>query len=142
MTGAEALALIAERAVTLPEVETVALAGACRRVLAQDLVAPRSVPPHDNSAVGGCGVRFADLVGGGETVLPVRGRAAAGHPLESVPQRGEAVRIFTGAPMPAGLDTVYMQEDVQLEDNRVRLPPGLKRGANRRKAGEDIAAGA
>ena len=142
MTGAEALALIAERAVTLPEVETVALADACGRVLAQDLVAPRSVPPHDNSAVDGYAVRFDDLVGGGETVLPVRGRAAAGHPLEAVPHPGEAVRIFTGAPMPAGLDTVYMQEDVQLEGDRVRLPPGLKRGANRRKAGEDIAAGA
>jgi molybdopterin molybdotransferase len=126
MTGAEALALIAERAVALPETEHVPLKQAAGRVLAQDLVAPRSVPPHDNSAVDGYAVFFDDLEPGAETVLPVGGRATAGHPLGRAARRGEAIRVFTGAPMPEG----------------VRLPPGLKRGANRRKAGEDLVKGA
>ena len=55
---------------------------------------------------------------------------------------GEAARIFTGAPMPAGADTVFMQEDVRSDGDFVLLPPGLKRGANRRLAGEDVCAGA
>jgi molybdopterin molybdotransferase len=76
-----------------------------------------------------------------ETVLPVTGRAAAGHPLGRSARRGEAIRIFTGAPMPDGADTVMMQEDCALEDERVRLRPGIKKGANRRHAGEDIAKG-
>ena len=66
------------------------------------------------------------------------GAAAAGPPIAP----GEAIRIFTGAPMPEGADTVFMQEDVRLDDaGRALLPPGLKRGANVRPAGEDIAAG-
>lgn len=141
MTGAEALAIIAERVVALPETEEVPLQEAARRVLARDLVAPRSVPPHDNAAVDGYAVFFDDLVPGAETVLPVTGRAAAGHPLGRPARRGEAIRIFTGTPMPEGLDTVYMQEDVRLEGDRVHLPPGLKRGANRRFAGEDVREG-
>jgi molybdopterin molybdotransferase len=142
MTGAEALALIADRVVALPEIENVPLKEAAGRILARDLVAPRSVPPHDNSAVDGYAVLFDDLTPGGETLLPVGGRAAAGHPLGRGARRGEAIRIFTGAPMPAGLDTVFMQEDVALDGDNVRLPSGLKRGANRRKAGEDISEGA
>jgi molybdopterin molybdotransferase len=142
MTGAEALALIAARVVALPEAEAVGLKGAAGRILAADLVAPRSVPPHDNAAVDGYAVFFDDLAPGVETVLPVAGRAAAGHPLGRAGKRGEAIRIFTGAPMPEGPDTVFMQEDVRRDGDRVHLPPGLKRGANRRFAGEDVKAGA
>src|SRR5690606_40410504 len=142
MPGAEALAIIAERVIALRELEEGALGEAARRVLARDLVAPRSVPPCDNAAVDGYAVSFDDLVPGAETVLPVAGRAAAGHPLGRPARRGEAIRIFTGAPMPEGPDTVYMQEDVRLEGDRVHLPPGLKRGANRRFAGEDVQEGA
>ena len=142
MTGAEALALIAARVVALPEREAAGLKGAAGRILAADLVAPRSVPPHDNAAVDGYAVFFDDLAPGVETVLPVAGRPAAGHPLGRAGKRGEAIRIFTGAPMPEGPDTVFMQEDVRREGDRVHLPPGLKRGANRRFAGEDVKAGA
>ena len=74
-------------------------------------------------------------------MLPVTGRAAAGHPLGRPASRGEAIRIFTGAPMPEGADTVMMQEDCILEDGRVRLKPGIRKGANRRHAGEDVAEG-
>ena len=56
--------------------------------------------------------------------------------------RGEAVRIFTGAPMPSGPDTVFMQEDCVADDHGVSIPPGIKRGANRRARGEDVRTGA
>ena len=142
MTGAEALRLIAERTVVLPESEEVLLDAARGRILAAPVIAPMSVPPHDNSAVDGYAVCFDDLATGASTTLPVAGRAAAGHPLGRAARRGEAIRIFTGAPMPKGLDTVFMQEDCIAEGDRVRLPAGLKRGANRRRAGEDVRAGA
>jgi molybdopterin molybdotransferase len=71
----------------------------------------------------------------------VTGRAAAGHPLGRPLLPGEAIRIFTGAPMPDGADTVMMQEDCTLEDGFVRLKPGIRKGANRRRAGEDVTAG-
>ena len=142
MSGSEALGLIEARTVALPDAETVPLARARDRVLAEPVVAARSVPPHDNAAVDGYAVFFDDLVPGAETVLAVEGRATAGHPLAHVARRGAAVRIFTGAPMPEGPDTIFMQEDCREESGKVRLPSGLKRGANRRRAGEDVTAGA
>ncbi|MFO0985865.1 MAG: gephyrin-like molybdotransferase Glp [Alphaproteobacteria bacterium] len=145
-----ALTLLLERTAPVTGVETAPLAAARGRVLAEDIVAPRDVPPHDNSAVDGYAVYFDDLAPGAETALPVKGRAAAGHPLAGAQARATAVRIFTGAPMPLGVDgtqaggpdTVLMQEDCVETDGVVRVPPGLKRGANRRKRGEDIVAGA
>lgn len=141
MSMAAALDLIAAKLVPVVEPETVPLKAARGRVLAAPLVAPRNVPPHDNSAVDGYAVFFDDLVPGETTELPVMGRAAAGHPLGSTARRGAAVRIFTGAPMPDGPDTVLMQEDCREAEGRVRIPWGIKRGANRRKSGEDIVAG-
>ena len=105
------------------------------------MTSPVDVPPHDNSAVDGYAVNFDDLVAEASTTLPVAGRAAAGHPLGRPAHRGEAIRIFTGAPMPAGLDTVLMQEDCIEEAGSVTIPPGIKRGANRRAAGEDVTSG-
>jgi molybdopterin molybdotransferase len=99
------------------------------------------VPPQANSAVDGFAICHADLLPDRDTVLPVTGRAAAGHPLGRAVRRGEAIRIFTGAPMPDGADTVMMQEDCVLEGDRVRLKPGIKHGGNRRHAGEDVARG-
>ena len=141
MSVDEAKALIAERIAVAAGVEDVPLIEADGRVLAEDIAAPLDLPPFDNSAVDGYAVRFADLAAGQETVLAVVGRIAAGAALERpVPARG-AVRIFTGAPLPAGLDTVFMQEDVGAAGGAVVLPAGLKPGANRRLAGEDIARG-
>ena len=134
-------ALIAERLSPVTGVETVGLLAADGRVLAEDVTASIDLPPFDNSAVDGYAVRFDDLAEG-ETVLPVVGRLAAGAVLDAKSAPGQAVRIFTGAPMPANFDTVFMQEDVQIRGDAVVLPPGLKRGANRRPAGEDIARGA
>jgi molybdopterin molybdotransferase len=142
MTGAAALDLLCRKTVALPESEPAPLGAALGRFLAADLVAPRAVPPHDNSAVDGYAVFHADLFADRETVLPIGGRAAAGHPLDRPARRGEAIRIFTGARMPEGPDTVMMQEDCIAAGGQVRLRPGIKQGANRRRAGEDVAAGA
>jgi molybdopterin molybdotransferase len=110
-------------------------------VLAEDVLAPIDLPPFDNSAVDGYAVRFSDLAVGAGTLLPVSGRIAAGAAPEPDMPPGSATRIFTGAPMPPGADTVFMQEDVRLEGDRVALPAGLKSGANRREAGEDLRRG-
>jgi len=123
------------------EIESVPLDRAVGRILAADLAAPLDVPAYDNSAVDGYALLHADLAAGAATRLRVAGRAAAGHPLGDKPGRGTAVRIFTGAPMPKGFDTVLMQEDARLEDGHVTVPPGLKHGANRRFAGEDAKRG-
>ena len=136
-----ALALIEARIVPVVEEESVPLAEAAGRILARDVVAQMDVPPHANSAVDGYALAHADLSPDRETVLPVAGRAAAGHPLGRPAARGEAIRIFTGASMPEGTDTVMMQEDCVVEEGSVRLQPGIKKGANRRHAGEDVARG-
>jgi molybdopterin molybdotransferase len=141
MTLDAALDLVACVARPVIEPEEVGLSAATGRVLAEDVVAACDVPGEDNSAVDGYAVHFDDLVPGGETVLPVTGRAAAGHPLDRPARRGEAIRVFTGALMPAGPDTVMMQEDCRRVGDRVIIPPGIKRGANRRLAGEDVGKG-
>jgi len=142
MPVADAERLIADRVAPVEGVETVSLRAAAGRVLMRDVVAPVSLPPFDNSAVDGYAVRADDLERDGETRLAVIDRAAAGHAANRALGRGEAIRIFTGAPMPDGADTVFMQEDCKVEAGAVVLPPGLKRGANRRLAGEDVHAGA
>jgi molybdopterin molybdotransferase len=119
----------------------VALREAAGRVLAEDMIAPVNVPPFDNSAVDGYAVRAGDLNGMRETRLAIVDRIAAGHAATHGLGAGEAIRIFTGAPMPDGADTVFMQEDCRVEGAVVIVPPGLKQGANRRLAGEDVRAG-
>jgi molybdopterin molybdotransferase len=137
-----ALRLIDERVTKVVGEETVPLAEATGRILAHDLVAGMDLPPHANSAVDGYAINHADLLPDRDTTLPVTGRVTAGHPLGRTIERGEAIRIFTGAPMPDGADTVMMQEDCILADGKVTLKPGIKKGANRRYAGEDVAKGA
>ena len=139
---ADAERLIAERVTPVGERETVSLREAAGRVLADDIVAPVNVPPFDNSAVDGYAVRAEDLDAAGESRLVIVDRVAAGHAAAHAVAAGQAIRIFTGAPMPAGADTVFMQEDCRVEGDAVVVPPGLQRGANRRLAGEDIRAGA
>src|SRR5262247_2823321 len=133
--------LVRERVAPAAESETIALAQACGRVIADDVVAGLDLPPFDNSAVDGFAVRHADLDPAGETRLAIVDRVTAGKVSGRALGRGEAIRVFTGAPMPAGADTVFMQEDCRVEDGRLVAPPGLKAGANRRLVGEDIRAG-
>jgi molybdopterin molybdotransferase len=134
--------LIAERIAPVEGHDSVALRDAQGRVLAGDIIAPVNVPPFDNSAVDGYAVRADGLVQNGETCLAIVDRVAAGHASRHAVKVGEAIRIFTGAPMPEGADTVFMQEDCRIEGDCVIVPPGLKLGANRRFAGEDMRAGA
>jgi molybdopterin molybdotransferase len=141
LTVASALAEIEARVAPVVETETVPVPAATGRILARDIIATMNLPPHDNSAVDGYAVAHADLILDRDTAMPVTGRAAAGHPLDRPARRGEAIRIFTGAPMPEGTDTVMMQEDCAFEAGRVLLKPGIRRGANRRHAGEDITEG-
>lgn len=133
--------LVRERVTAVPETEIVAVRQARGLVLVQDVEAPVSLPPYDNSAVDGFAVRHSDLDAAGDTRLKVVERLTAGlsatHPLGP----GEAIRIFTGAPMPDKADTVFMQEDCRVDGDDVVLPPGLTRGANMRLSGEDVQAG-
>jgi molybdopterin molybdotransferase len=141
MRADAALAILSQRIVCVADAERAGLRACRGRLLAEDVVAPRDVPPHDNAAVDGYAVAFGDLAATGETRLPVAARVAAGQALDGALAPGAAVRIFTGAPMPPGVDTVFMQEDAREEGGMVVLPPGIRRGANRRRRGEDIAEG-
>jgi molybdopterin molybdotransferase len=137
----EAVGIIASRVQPVGGTETVALVEADGRILAHDVAAPLPLPPFTNSAVDGYAVPHAGLPPGKELAVPISGRVQAGAVAKAA-QPGHAVRIFTGAPMPEGTDTVFMQEDVRIDDaGRVVLPAGLKAGANVRPAGEDIPRG-
>jgi molybdopterin molybdotransferase len=135
----EAAGLIKARVAMVAEPEHVPLVQADGRILAERLLAPIDVPAFDNSAVDGYAVRHADLLPDRPTQLPIGGRVAAGHRLAGT--AGTAVRILTGAPIPHHADTVFMQEDCTAEPGMVTLPTGLALGANRRRQGEDLAAG-
>jgi molybdopterin molybdotransferase len=142
MSVDEAVAIIATRVTAVQDIETVALGDADGRVLATGIAAPLPLPPFTNSAVDGYAVRSGDLPQGGEQTFPVRGRIQAGASAPAPVEPGHAMRIFTGAPMPDGADTVFMQEDVRIDESgRVVLPAGLRPGANVRPAGEDIPVG-
>lgn len=142
---AEALNLLKSRIATVASARSLPLSEASGRLLAEAIAAIRPVPAHDNAAVDGYAFAIGDLDLAKNGWLPVAGRAAAGHPLRGPAKPGTAVHIFTGAVMPSGTDTVVMQEDVTLggsaAEPRVKIPAGLKPGANRRKAGEDVKQG-
>lgn len=121
--------------------ERVAVRAALGRVLGEDIISTLDVPAHDNSAMDGYALRHADLAPDAETVLRLAGSAFAGRQFAGKLGKRECVRIMTGAVMPAGADTVVIQEMVQTEGDKVRIPAGQTKGQNRRLAGEDLAAG-
>jgi molybdopterin molybdotransferase len=121
--------------------ERVFIRQALGRVLAADVISPVDVPAHDNSAMDGWAVRHADLAAAGETRLKQIGTAFAGRAFEGKVGAGETVRIMTGAVMPAGADTVVIQEVVKVEEGAVVIPAGQRLGQNARRAGEDLRAG-
>lgn len=136
----DALALLRDRLDVVTAVEILPLGQALGRVLARDVVARRSNPAQPNTAVDGYG--FAGAVAEGAHVLPlVQGRAAAGLPFDGAVPAGHAIRILTGAALPAGVDTVILEEDVTFGAEEIAFHGPLKQGANTRKAGEDVAAG-
>ncbi|MEJ2602675.1 MAG: molybdopterin molybdotransferase MoeA [Gammaproteobacteria bacterium] len=121
--------------------ETLSVRAALGRVLSEDVVARIDVPSHTNSAMDGYALRGADLAADGETRLRVIGRAAAGKPFSGEVGNGQCVRIMTGATMPAGTDTVVMQENVRAEGDAAVIAGGQKPGQHVRQAGEDLGAG-
>ncbi|MCX7644802.1 MAG: molybdopterin molybdotransferase MoeA [Rhodobacteraceae bacterium] len=120
--------------------ETVPLGRAAGRVLAEDAVAARAQPPFDASAMDGYALRAAEARPGAR--FRVVGEAHAGRGFHGALGPGEAVRIFTGAPMPAGADRVAIQEDVDREGDTITLKPGLGAEPNVRPRGSDFAEGA
>jgi molybdopterin molybdotransferase len=120
--------------------ESVAIRQALGRVLAQDIVPSINVPAHDNSAMDGYALRFSDLEPG-ETALTEIGSALAGRIFGGKVGAGECVRVMTGAVMPAGTDTVVIQEVARKDGSRVVIPAGQKKAQNVRYAGEDLKAG-
>ncbi|MEW6611993.1 MAG: gephyrin-like molybdotransferase Glp, partial [Pseudomonadota bacterium] len=129
-----ALARILEALTPVAGREQVPLLDAYDRVLAADLLSPVDVPAWANSAMDGYALRAVD----GDTPRRVVGTSLAGHPFAGVVDAGECVRIMTGAPMPAGADTVVMQEHVTRDGDQVRLSGAPKAGDNVRHAGEDL----
>ncbi|MDH4182236.1 MAG: molybdopterin molybdenumtransferase MoeA, partial [Betaproteobacteria bacterium] len=138
-----ARALIRRFLAPLTATERVGVREALGRVLAADLVSPIDVPGHDNSAMDGWAVRFADLAPAAATKLARVGESFAGKPFAGTVGAGQAVRIFTGAVMPAGADTVVMQERAREVPGGVEIAAGAvgKAGQNRRFAGEDVRRG-
>lgn len=113
----------------------------CGRILARSVTARRANPPTANSAVDGYGFAHASLPPG-DPVLPlVTGRAAAGLPYPGTLPPGHAIRILTGAAIPAGVDTVILEEDTREAGGKIAFRAGIKPRANTRKAGEDVDAG-
>ena len=139
-----ARALIREFLEPVTAIERVHIRAALDRVLAADIQSPHDVPRHDNSAMDGWAVRFADLGASGSTALRRIGESFAGKPFAGTVGAGEAVRIFTGAVMPQGADTVVMQERATEAADGVTIASGAvsKAGQNRRFAGEDLKRGA
>ena len=124
------------------QAEALPLFDALDRVLAQDVISPVSVPPHDNSAMDGYALDGSQLRAGAPLTLTAIGTALAGKAWQGSVGPGQCVRIMTGAIMPAGLDTVVPQEFVKAEGETITIPAGLlQAGDNRRLRGEDVMQG-
>lgn len=139
MSFDEARERLLSLAIPVRDTESVAIEDAWGRVLAEDLHSPFDVPGFDNSAMDGYALRFADLAGPG-CKLPVSQRVPAGSSPAPL-QPGTAARIFTGAPVPAGADTVVMQEFCRQEGDAVCIDQLPKAGEFVRRAGEDLRTG-
>ncbi len=136
----QALARLLDAITPVGETETVALEQALGRVLACRLTAVVDVPPFDNSAMDGYALNAADLAAEGNTVLPVSQRVAAGD-MPAPLRPASAARIFTGAPLPPGADTVVMQEQCRAAEGRVVIEAPVTRGRHVRRQGEDLRSG-
>jgi len=141
ITAGEALARLEASVRPVAGTEFVDLAIAGGRILAEPVIAARDIPDFDNAAVDGFGFAHSSLNATGETSLDIVGRSAAGHPFSGAVEQGQAIEILTGAPVPAGCDTIVMWEDVSQTEAKVTIPTGVKPSANRRRAGEDIRQG-
>ena len=142
MTADQVGAFLAELVEPVTHTETVGVADTLGRVLAEDVISPVSVPPHDNSAMDGYAFAGAVLSPACETRLRVVGTAYAGAAWRGDCGVGECVKIMTGAVMPARLDTVVPLEFVRDTGSEIVFPAGtVQTGDNRRRLGEDLMAG-
>jgi molybdopterin molybdotransferase len=137
----EARARIIASITPVPDMETVALHVGLGRVLARDVYSGIDVPSHRNSAMDGYALAGSDLPGSGAAAFDVAGTSWAGRPYSAAVERGQCVRIMTGATLPDGTDTVVMQEHVRRDGERVVIEAGHRTGQNVRPAGEDIRRG-
>lgn len=141
LTVAEAQIRILDGVSAITATEMLPIRDTLGRVLAENIVSPINVPSHTNSAMDGYALRAADLPADGVHSYPVPGTSWAGRPWLTPIEPGQAIQIMTGGMMPAGADTVVMQEQVEREGDSVRIGTGHKPGQNVRAAGEDIATG-
>lgn len=132
----DALAQLLSQAPKPPDIEQVSLSDALGRVLAEPLLAAVDVPPFDNSAMDGYALRAADIPG----EVPVSQRIPAGAPAAPL-EAGTAARIFTGAMLPEGADTVVMQEDAVSQNGTVAILGCPTRGSHIRRRGADVRVG-
>lgn len=132
----EALEKLLKKPLAITNTLNIPLNNAADYILSEDITSPLNVPPFDNSAMDGYGLRYADLEA--QTPLPVAGKSFAGIPFEGELPAGQCVRIMTGAMVPAGVDTVIMQEEAEVTENGVRFPHPARKGQNIRRIGEDI----
>jgi molybdopterin molybdotransferase len=137
MSVAQARQFIKQFLSPVVETETLPLRESLGRVLAEDIVSPSNVPNHNNSAMDGFAFKFSDNL----KTLKIIGTAFAGKAFEGIVNAGECVKIMTGAVIPAGADTVVMQERIAIKSDRITLLDAPKQGANVRLAGEDLKLG-
>ena len=140
LTPAAAATRVLEKLVRVAGVEAVSLGRARGRILRGPIAAPRSLPPFDHSAVDGYALALRASADD-DTGFRLVGRVAAGQPMCGEVRPGDAVRIFTGAAVPAGCDVVVMQEHVDVSDGVVMPCRCYRAGDNIRLAGEDLPAG-
>ncbi|MBX2879127.1 MAG: molybdopterin molybdotransferase MoeA [Granulosicoccus sp.] len=136
-----AIERVAQSLIPITETETLPLRDALGRVLGADVVSPINVPSYVNSAMDGFAINSNDIPGSGEARLQVIGTAWAGVPFENTVASGEAIRIMTGGMMPAGTDTVVIQEHVQVDGDSVLIDSEVEAGKNVRQSGEDVQQG-
>jgi molybdopterin molybdotransferase len=141
LTVEEAQHRIAQELQPISGEEQLAIRSALSRILAEDVLSQINVPPHENSAMDGYAVQSADLPTKGKVQLTLVGTSLAGQPYTETIQTGQCARIFTGAVIPAGTDTVIMQEHVEKQGDSITIGAEHKKGQHVRPIGEDIAIG-
>ena len=134
----KAISILKKRIKCIKKTEIIKLGQSLGRILSKDIISKINVPSFNNSAVDGYAFKHSDLNKKSETSLKLFGRIIAGQNFNKKIKKGEIIRIFTGAKIPKGVDTVIMQEDCYLNNNEVILKTGIFKGANIRKKGEDI----
>lgn len=132
----EALEKLLEKPVAINDTLIIPLNNAAGYILSEDIISPINVPPFDNSAMDGYGLRYSDL--GIQAPLPMAGKAFAGVPFDGELLKGQCVRIMTGAMVPTGVDTIIMQEEAEVTEEGIHFPYPVKQGQNIRRMGEDI----